>query len=337
MITVALVDFQNKVIYWDKVNWQWLPFVNLRQSGNYYFVKDGKGTLVTCADDVVSLLAELGFLLSLIQNLGVLEISRSTFLYNCRVYTLSNTNPSLSTLISNISGMSKSWSTRNLATKGVISKNQFSRLVVGITKGVEYNGKVYSSYSSLSKELGISHAHISRYLYKGMSIEEIVEKYNSKYVTDHLGNKFNTRKDMLKHWGISSTSYQDRINRGWSMEKSLATPTKNIRRPQEYTDFKGNVFPNATSMAKEYGVSLVTLLKLLDKGNTPEEATYLLSQRSSKRGNYVDHLGVKFSSRAEMLKTYGVNYATFYKRMENGWSLEEALTGKRKKKVKSNK
>lgn len=327
---MSLVDFQNKVIYWDEVNWQWLPFVNLRTSGNYYFVKDGKGTLVTCADDVVRLLTELGFQLSLIQNLGVLEISRSTFLYNCRVYTLSNTNPSLSTLISNISGMSKSWSTRNLATRGVISKNQFSRLVVGITKGVEYNGKVYSSHASLAKELGISHAHISRKLSKGMSIKEIVDEYNSKYVTDHLGNKFNTRKEMLKHWGISPTSYQDRLNRGWSMEKSLTTPIKKKRIPQEYTDFKGNVFPTATSMAKEYGVSLVTLLKLLDKGKTPEEATYLLSQRDSKRGNYEDHLGVKFSSRAKMFEAYGVNSATFYKRMENGWSLEEALTGKRK-------
>ena len=84
-------------------------------------------------------------------------------------------------------------------------------------------------------------------------------------------------------------------------------------------------------MAKEYGVSLVTLLKLLDKGKTSEEATYLLSQRNSKRGNYEDHLGVKFSSRAKMFEAYGVNSATFYRRMENGWSLEEALTGKRKK------
>ena len=334
---MALVDYQNKVIYWDGVHWQWFPFVNLRSSGNYYFVKNGKGTLVKCAENVVRLLNGLGFKLSLIQNLGVFEISRSTFLYDCRVYTLSNTNPSMSTLISLISGMSKSWSTRRIASKGVISKNQFSRLASGITNEIVYNGKVYSSHASLARELGISHAHISRYLSQGMSIEDIVEEYNSKYVTDHLGNKFNTRKDMLKHWGISSTTYQDRLNRGWSMEKSLSTPTKKKRQPQEYTDFKGNIFPTATSMAKEYGVSLVTLRKLLNKGNTPEEATYLLSQRTSKRGEYVDHLGVKFSSKAKMLETYGVNYATFYKRMENGWSLEEALTGKRKKNIKSNK
>lgn len=328
---MALVDYQNKVIYWDEVNWKWLPFVNLKSGGNYYFVKNGKGTLVTCADDVIRLLTDLGFNLSLIQNLGVFEISRSTFLYNCRLYTLSNTNPSLSTLISLISGMSKSWSTRRLSSKGVLSKKQFLRLFVRETNEVEYNGKVYGSYSLLAKDLGISHSHMSKCLSKGMSIDEIVEEYNSKYSTDHLGNKFNTRKDMLKYWGISSSSYQDRINRGWSIEKSLSTPTKSIRRPQEYTDFKGNVFPTATSMAKEYGVALVTLLKLLDKGNTPEEATYLLSQRASKRSEYVDHLGVKFSSRTEMLETYGVKYGTFFRRLKYGWSLEEALTGKRKK------
>lgn len=334
---MALVDYQNKVIYWDEVNWKWLPFVNLKSKENYYFVKNGKGTLVTCADDVVRLLTDLGFSLSPILNLGVFEVSRNTFLYNCRLYTLNNTNPSMSTLISLISGMSKSWSIRRIASKGILSKNQFSELFVRTTNEVEYNGKVYGSYSLLAKDLGISHSHMSKCISKGMSIDEIVEEYNSKYSTDHLGNKFNTRKDMLKYWGISSSSYQDRINKGWSLEKSLTTPIKNIRRPQEYTDFKGSVFPNATSMAKEYGVALVTLLKLLNKGNTPEEATYLLSQRASKRSEFVDHLGVKFSSRTEMLETYGVNYATFYRRLEYGWSLEEALTGKRKKKIKSNK
>ena len=28
---MALVDFQNKIIYWDEANWQWLPFVNLKK------------------------------------------------------------------------------------------------------------------------------------------------------------------------------------------------------------------------------------------------------------------------------------------------------------------
>lgn len=26
---MALIDNQNKVVYWDEVNWQWLPFVKI--------------------------------------------------------------------------------------------------------------------------------------------------------------------------------------------------------------------------------------------------------------------------------------------------------------------
>ena len=33
-----------------------------------------------------------------------------------------------------------------------------------------------------------------------------------------------------------------------------------------------------------------------------------------------------------MFKTYGVSYSAFTKRLNRGWSLEEALTGKKKKK-----
>ena len=38
-----------------------------------------------------------------------------------------------------------------------------------------------------------------------------------------------------------------------------------------------------------------------------------------------------------MVDYYGVRQPTFLKRLSLGWSLEEALTGKRKKKIKSNK
>jgi len=44
-----------------------------------------------------------------------------------------------------------------------------------------------------------------------------------------------------------------------------------------------------------------------------------------------DHLGNEYESKGDMFKTYGVSYSAFTKRIDRGWSLGEALTGKKKK------
>lgn len=43
-----------------------------------------------------------------------------------------------------------------------------------------------------------------------------------------------------------------------------------------------------------------------------------------------DHLGNEYASKGDMLKNYGVKPITFTKRIGRGWTLEEALTGKRR-------
>ena len=62
----------------------------------------------------------------------------------------------------------------------------------------------------------------------------------------------------------------------------------------------------------------------------------MLSRRNS-RSNVTDHLGNEFSSYTKMLEHWGVYGSTFRYRMENGWSLEEALTSKNLYKRKSEK
>lgn len=333
---MALIDYANKVIYWDEVNWTWLPHVTLRESKNYFLVLRGVGSFpVKCAEDVTKLLIREGYCLSPLQDLGVSEVSRGTFIFSGLIYTLNN-KPSLSTLISKISGLSNSWINRKISHKGVIPRSLFNELTQCTTK-LEYKGKVYSGYGELALELGISPSYMYKNLAKGKTIEEILEKHTQRYITDHLGNQFISQKDMLNQWGIPLYTYRSRILLGWSLKKTLSTPSKKIREVQEYKDFKGKVFPSASSLVKEYGISLGTLFRYLDKGGTPEELTYSLFQKSKEGSKFKDHLGNGFPTRAEMLGFYGVKPATFSQRLRLGWSLGEALTGKRKKKIKSNK
>lgn len=333
---MALIDYTNKVIYWDEVNWTWLPHVTLRESKNYFLVLRGVGSFpVKCAEDASKLLIREGYCLSTLKDLGVTEVSRGTFIFKESLYELGS-RANIVSLISIISGMSKSWVSSKITGKGIISTSLFQELSLGVPK-LKYKGKLYSGYNSLAKELGISRAYMYHGISKGWTIEEVISEYNKKYTTDHLGNVFNNQKDMLKYWGISLNTYKKRLKDGWSLKDSLSTPVRKIRKPKEYTDFRGIVFTSASSMAKEYGVSSSALLQLLDKGKSSEEVTLYLFQKSQGIGRFKDHLGNEFLTRSEMLKVYGVKHQTFSKRLRLGWSLEEALTGKRNKKIKSNK
>lgn len=330
---MALVDYNNKVIYWDEVNWQWLPYVRVNLQGRCHVVKDGYCLFVNCQDNAVNALKGLGFSMLPLKHLGIIEIYNGAFLYNGVLYQLNRAKSNILSLVSLITGKSKNWITKRLEGEGVLSEDILRRLV-SEAEPIHYRGRLYNSYHSLAKALNISYTYLYNNLDKGKSIEDIVNNYSPKVteVTDHLGNKFSSLKSMLSYYNITKSAYLRRELRVWSLKEILTTPVERRGDGKECYDFKGKVFTSLTSLAREYGVSRPTLLKLLGEGKTTEEVTYQLSQKSVK-----DHLGNSYPTYTKMAKHYGVNVSTFFNRKYKGWSLEEALTGKRKKNIKSNK
>lgn len=330
---MALIDNPNKVIYWDEVNWQWLPYVTVGKNNKYYFTKRGLCFPVNCKEDVLNTLKDLNFLLSSLQDLGIIEVSRGLFLYNGKVYS-DNGSPVLrfSRFISLISGSSSSVINRKLNSIGVISKKCFVDLVSKENNSINcnsisYKDKSYVSIRSLAIDLGIPYNYMHKYLAKGFTIDKIEGLYKSRFVTDHLGNQFNSVASMLNNWGITIGAYNSRRKRGWSLEKILTTPIKSSSKGfKEYVDFKGRVFSSLTGIAEEYHTSVPTIQKLLTEDKTIEDVTYLLSQTFVE-----DHLGNTFPTTNKMAKHYGVDPTLFRNRVKRGWSLEEALTGKRDK------
>lgn len=325
---MALVDYQNKVIYWDEVNWQWLPYVRVNLQGKCYMVKDGTWNPINCQEDAIKVLKAFGFSMLPLQHLGIIEVSDGAFYYNRVLYQLNRAKSNILSLLSLITGKSKNWIANRLKGESILSKDILKQLVSEAKQQIEYRGKIYNNYHSLAKELGIPHSYIYNNLDKGMSIDEIVHNYSPKSVEikDHLGNRFKSLKSMLDYYNITRNAYLRRVSNGWSLKEILTIPVKKRREVKEYVDFKGNVFTSLSGIAKEYGVSLPTITKLLEEGKTSEEVTYQLSQKYVK-----DHLGNRFSTTSEMTKHYGVHISTFLNRQHRGWSLEEALTGKREK------
>ena len=287
---MALVDNVNKVIYWDEVNWQWLPFVVFRGKEIKVFPprRGGKTYVsVESKEEVLSCLSKEGYSLLPLSLLGIIELSKGCYLYSGKVYkNEKKAITSLPRLLAKVSGSHFTSVYRSLEGVGVLSKIQLEKIV-----------------NNLSPEMRVK--------------------------VDHLGNKFRSVGEMLDYWGISLRVYNRRKDRGWSLERVLTTPVRENRTAQECIDFKGKRFPSIKSMVKEYGVPEASLMYHIRKGKTTAEALKHLLTKGKANRKVIDHKGNSFSSNTEMAKYYNVPRNTFSNRIKRGWSLEEALTGKK--------
>lgn len=333
---MALLDNVNNVIYWDEVNWQWLPFVYGKRIGDRVYFRlqyDHRSIKVKSKEEVVDFLSSRGYVFSSIANLGIIEISLGSYLYNGKIYRRDKGKAikNLSGLLSIISGKSISFVLLKLKERGVLSKGYVEEIISRrVENVVEFNGKVYSSYSELAKEFGFSVSCLQRRLSKGLSLEDILNNYiNRTIIKDHLGTEYSCIEEMLNSWNISRGSYEYRKSQGWSLKKILTTPVRTSPKAKECVDFNGKIFPSLPLMAKFYGINLTSLRNHMAEGETPAEA--LKNILESKSNNVVrDHVGNSFSSNVKMAEHWKVNYSTFKDRIKRGWNLEETLTCKRK-------
>lgn len=273
---MALVDSQNKVIYWDEVNWMWLPHIKVENGRSCYLVKVKKRIPVNSREEMIKALISLNYRLLPLKVLGVTELYRGCFMYGGKLYKLNIKKPAITSLLIEITGKSPTWVSKRFKGEGVISKSFIDKLV-SETSGVHFRGKIYKNYSQLAKDLGISKSYLSRHLSKGRSLEKVVEEYEkNSFVTDHLGNKFKDYSKLAEAYGSEYNLLSQRLKRGWSLERALTaklcTPKENSRNSKECVDHLGNSFTSQTNMAKYHGVALKTLGMRLKRGWTLEEA-----------------------------------------------------------------
>lgn len=140
---------------------------------------------------------------------------------------------------------------------------------------------------------------------------------NEKQRTDHKGTVYSSRAEMLKVYGIKTTTFKTRLKFGWSLEKALTTPVKKY---EPITDHKGIVYESEKAMANAYGLHVSALRTRLKNGWSLKDAL-----TKDTRQN-IDHLGNKYKSLDDMLKHYNILESTYHTRLTRGWSLEKALT-----------
>ena len=141
-----------------------------------------------------------------------------------------------------------------------------------------------------------------------------------KKCKDHLGNKYNSIKEMCDAYGINYFLYKTRIRYGWSKKRALTEK-------KEITDHKGKRYKNVAEMCRAYRISIQLYNIRRENGMSKKEALETKISRIVKKGKKVeDHCGNIFPSVSDMCRHYSISKNNYFQRIKNGWTLEETLT-----------
>jgi hypothetical protein len=185
----------------------------------------------------------------------------------------------------------------------------------------------------MAKAYGINPSTFNYRVKKGLSLKETLTKPLPEPVTDHLGNTYPTMAHMAKAYGMTRNTLCGRLEAGASLEDALTAKPNALRNIggefRQKRDSHGEPYSSLNELCDRLGISVSAYLYRL-RHNIP------LDQKNNIQP-VKDHKGIEYPSIAAMLRAYKVQTCTFQKRRKKGWTLEECLMGRKKKKSRPTK
>lgn len=144
-----------------------------------------------------------------------------------------------------------------------------------------------------------------------------------KLVYDHLGNPFDTIKEMCKYYKILPSTFRYRIDKGWELEKALTIQSR-VQTKSGLMDHLGNVYKSERDMCEHFGIDSGTYRTRIKSGWSMKQA--LETPAKLMNTTVEDHLGNKFNSIADMCKHWGISRHVYTSRLRSGIQIKDALT-----------
>lgn len=144
---------------------------------------------------------------------------------------------------------------------------------------IDHVGKWFKTEKEMCKFHGVKYMTYRYRKNRGYSMEEclsidakpkhfkIVNNYqdtNKKECTDHIGQKFNSVKEMCEFWGVTQDLYCQRLKRGKKLQEALEG--------SYVLDHKGNKFKSKKEMCEFWKINYETYVKRVRKGYRLEDA-----------------------------------------------------------------
>lgn len=207
----------------------------------------------------------------------------------------------------------------------------------------DHLGNIYPSKKAMCDAYGIDRQTFFGRKTLGWSLEKclteplIMQARNSKEISDHLGNKFASKSDLCKFWGIKRSTFNARQKQNWSLEKTLTTPCKSINiEKQPWDDHLGNHYDSLNAMCRAYNIQKATFTtRYYDYKWSLEKALTEPVTIESIECN--DNMGHTFPSAADMCHYYDIPVWTIQGKKLSDEQLHQKLISafKAKRKVGS--
>lgn len=149
-----------------------------------------------------------------------------------------------------------------------------------------------------------------------------------KTYQDHLGNSYFSKDALCKKYNISIASFNERIEKGYTLEEALTKPCKG---KVIYTDFDGVKYTNLRVVAKKYNVNKDRISAFLKQDKTFKQALRLTikekekNQKAREKLRYKDHKGNRYTSLRKMCEAYGISRQLYLHRKKANWPLSKIL------------
>lgn len=150
-----------------------------------------------------------------------------------------------------------------------------------VTKGnciecYDFKGNKFKSYQDMCKAYGVKY---TTFLYRknlGWTLEECLLStgVNKCYcaMEDHLGNKFVSKAELCRTWGISPEILKYRIEKGLSLKDSLELVKISSETRLPTRDLADKAYNSCIELCKSLGISIERLRTLMSDGVTAKEA-----------------------------------------------------------------
>ena len=194
-----------------------------------------------------------------------------------------------------------------------------------------FDGIDYGTFQNLCRSKGVGESTVRARLDRGVELSEALKPTNKtvQVVTDHLGNIFEDKNQKCEFHHINPFTYDSRIRKGWSEEKALTTPVKQIEkhdRAKSVFDHEGNEFSSIKEKCEFWDIPYNIYNERIKRGYSEEKA--LTKPYKAKKATATDHLGNVFANIKEKCAYWEIGYSTYMKNIKNGMDEESALTTK---------
>lgn len=182
----------------------------------------------------------------------------------------------------------------------------------------DHLGNKFSSKAAMCEYWGIPRQVFFSRMQIGWSLEDCLSKplgyqpKNSKQITDHIGQTFESISDMCKYWKIGRTTYNARIKSGWSIEEALTKSKKEINVTQQpCVDHLGQKFASQNEMCRHYNITRHALFSRIHTLGWPLEKA-LTEPLVINCKECEDFMHRKFPTAKDMAHYYGLPEYKFH-------------------------